>query len=103
MNVDLRELLTIIASGGIGWLVALVTFRTRITLLESRATNLETQAMKFENAIKRVERAFNSIERRQLVQLQLSASIAQKLGINNRVPEDMLVKLLGEDDSNGGE
>lgn len=98
MNVDLRDVLTIIASGGIGWLVALVTFRTRITLLEVRATALENQAKEFEKAVKRVERAFNSIERRQLVQLQLSAQIANKLGIANRLPEDMLVKLLGEEE-----
>lgn len=102
MNVDAKELLTIIASGGIGWLIAIVTFRTRIALIEKTVTDLQTQATKFANAIEKVERAFNSIERRQLVQLQLSAQIAHKLGINNRLPEDMLVKLLGEDDDFNG-
>ena len=99
-GVDATDLIKYVISAGIGWLAALVTFRTKIALLESRATRLEEDSKKFAEAVQRVERAFNSIERRQLVQLQLSASIARKMGIDHRLPEDMLVRLLGEEDDN---
>lgn len=99
MNVTLHDLLAVLASGGMGWLVALVTFRTRMAALEWRAAALEKQAAGLAKAVDRIERAFNAIERRQLVQLQLSADIARKMGISHRLPEDLLVRLLTEEDS----
>lgn len=82
----------IVGSAG-GFIAALVTFRTRLALADYREKT-RTRERNVERA--ELERRLDDLDRRQLIQLQLLADVAKKLGLENRF-SDTLVRFLAED------
>jgi hypothetical protein len=89
VQIDVSALQYLI-SAGIGWLAALVTFRTRLALIEKRVSDTET-------ALKTILPALHALDRRSLYMLQLIAELAKASGIDRRVPDDLMVRFLTED------
>ena len=89
----LRDLLTILASGVIGALSALVAFRTRLALLERDMTEIGKNLTKATRAIENLEKR---IDKRQILQLQMLANIAAKVGVEHRF-DDILTRFLSDE------
>lgn len=89
------------AAAILGALAALVTFRTRITLLEVRREDdraIVTEIRKDVTALmKTVEQLERNIYRRQLATMTMIASVARKVGADVRGIDDVLTRALTED------
>lgn len=122
----LNTALSAAVSGAVGFLAALTTFQTRIARLEDRGgevarkTDLEllthdlklrremidarlaAQDAAIDRLSERVDKRCAQIDRRQLVQLELLADIARKIGADGRVT-DLMTRFLSDAATNTDE
>jgi hypothetical protein len=99
VDVFLRELASFVAGGVGGAVVVIVALRTRLALMDVRSNRHDEQIEALEV---NVERRFGLLEKRGMLQLQLIAGIARKVGVDARF-DDLVVRLLaGEDNGEGG-
>lgn len=88
MTVDL-DVIKVAVAAAVGWLAALITFRTRLALMDRRIESVEATLRRFTPVV-------NGLDKRTLYMLQLLADVAKANGVDRRVPDDLLVQLLTE-------
>ena len=85
-----------------GAMVAVVTFRTKLALLEQRLDDIERQKGKDHERIQAdlarrdmaVDERLDTIDKRQLITLRILADMARKLGVESRIFDDAVVRFI---------
>src|SRR5688572_15270211 len=93
-------LLGVLFGSVVGYLAAIFAFRSRIDLLEANTLNrfivIEKAHTDLELYVKSAAKNFDLFQARQNLQLQILASIAQKLEVDKRTT-DLITKLIVEE------
>lgn len=85
-----------------GAMVAVVTFRTKLALLEQRLSDVERDRGRdrqhLETELSRrdtvVDERLDTIDKRQLITLRILADMARKLGVESRIFDDAVVRFI---------
>lgn len=88
-----NEALRYLISAALGWAVALVTFRTRLALIEKRLSDTE-------GSMKALTTTLRVLDRRSLYILQMLASMSKEAGQDRRISDDLIVRALAEENNN---
>jgi hypothetical protein len=93
----LQNFIAVVAGALGGVTTAVLTFKTRLALIEQKAENERADAVRVRAEqtlrIDRILSRFASLDRRQLVMLQILSDVAQKVGADGRL-SDLMVKFL---------
>jgi hypothetical protein len=103
MDGFLREVASLALGGLGGALVTLVAWRTRITVMEitirQQAKELADLKLDMIESDAKAEQRHNQVQRRLLVNLQILAAIAGKVGVDKRYDDLLIRALTGGDDA----
>ena len=95
MNDKVADVVVWLVAGGIvGVLGAISVFRASISIMRR---DIEVNSRSIEKITGTLEALEKRLERRQIVQLQMLASMAQKMGVEQRF-DDVIIRFLSEDD-----